>query len=133
MAQETERLERLIADELGACCDGDVDDRLGELEALRGSVPPTAPADLTALKTLGNETRYRLVRLLTASEGERCVCELTPLFDVSDSAVSHALSDLTDAGLVSRRKEGTWRYYRTTDRAEALLAALDDTRGAADA
>jgi DNA-binding transcriptional ArsR family regulator len=48
---------------------------------------------------------------------------------VSDSAISHALSDLRDAGLVTRRKDGTWRYYEATDRAEALLAALDDTRG----
>jgi len=44
--------------------------------------------------------------------------------DVSDSAVSHALSELTDAGLVARRKEGKWRYYRTTDKAERLLGAL---------
>jgi DNA-binding transcriptional ArsR family regulator len=44
--------------------------------------------------------------------------------------VSHALSDLHDAGLVTRRKDGTWRYYEPTDRAVALLDALDRTRGA---
>ena len=51
---------------------------------------------------------------------------------VSDSAVSHALSDLTEAGLVTRRKEGQWRYYDTTDRADGLLAALDSTRESGD-
>jgi DNA-binding transcriptional ArsR family regulator len=50
--------------------------------------------------------------------------------DVSDSAVSHALADLLDADLVTRRKHGTWRYYEATERARALLAALDATREA---
>ncbi|PSP52205.1 hypothetical protein BRC60_00725 [Halobacteriales archaeon QH_1_68_42] len=58
-----------------------------------------------------------------------CVCELSPLVAVSDSAVSHALSDLTEAGLVTRRKEGQWRHYDTTERADTLLGALDGTRG----
>jgi DNA-binding transcriptional ArsR family regulator len=49
---------------------------------------------------------------------------------VSESAVSHALADLVDAGLVDRRKAGKWRYYRTTDRAARLLDALDATREA---
>ena len=66
--------------------------------------------------------------MLTAADRELCVCEINPIFEVSDSAISHALSDLYDAGLVSRRKDGTWRYYETTDRAEALLTALDETR-----
>lgn len=51
---------------------------------------------------------------------------------MSDSAVSHALSDLASAELVTRRKEGTWRYYRSTPRAEQLIEALDSTRNAPD-
>jgi len=47
---------------------------------------------------------------------------------VSDSAISHALSQLTDAGLVTRRKEGKWRMYRATPRANAVLVALDGSR-----
>jgi DNA-binding transcriptional ArsR family regulator len=46
---------------------------------------------------------------------------------VSESAVSHALGDLTTAGLVDRRKDGRWRYYAVTERATALLSALDAT------
>jgi DNA-binding transcriptional ArsR family regulator len=59
-----------------------------------------------------------------------CVCEINPIVDVSDSAISHALSDLREAGLVTRRKDGTWRYYEATERAKALLAALDETQEA---
>lgn len=126
--QAESRLRRLLADELGDCCDADVERRIDELESLAGTVPDRDDRDRAALRTLGDGTRYRLARLLAAADGELCVCELEPLVDVSSSAVSHALSDLADAGLVARRKAGTWRYYRTTDRAERVLAALDDSR-----
>jgi DNA-binding transcriptional ArsR family regulator len=129
MTQDTTRLRRLIAEEVGECCDADVAARLDELEALAASTPEDVAADLDALSTLGDGTRHRIVRLLAAAEGELCVCEFSPLLDVSESAVSHALSDLTDAGLLTRRKEGTWRYYRTTERADRLVDALDATRG----
>lgn len=123
MAETEVRLRRLLTDQLGSCCDADVEARLAELHELEAD---TDPRDLSALSALAGETRHRIVRLLVDG-GERCVCEFTPVLDVSDSAVSHALSTLTEAGLVERRKEGRWRYYRATDRAEALLAALDET------
>jgi DNA-binding transcriptional ArsR family regulator len=132
MDQQTGRLERLIAEELGDCCAADVEDRLDSLRAYQSEMPRDPDADLRALKTLSNDTRYTIVRLLTAAGRELCVCEINPMVDVSDSAISHALSDLADAGLVSRRKDGTWRYYRATDRAEAVLEALDETRGTTD-
>ena len=127
MATNDRRLRRLIADEAGSCCDDDVDARLSALDELAASAPDPS-ADLAAMKALGNDTRHRIVRRLAAADGELCVCEINPLVDVSDSAVSHALSDLTDAGLLDREKRGTWRYYRTTERAEAILEALDTTR-----
>ncbi|MBV0925876.1 metalloregulator ArsR/SmtB family transcription factor [Halomicroarcula limicola] len=130
MSSQTERLERLITEESGECCDADIEGRLDSLRSCQSETPPDPDADLTALKTLGNETRYSIVRLLKAADRELCVCEINPTVDVSDSAISHALSDLHDAGLVARRKDGTWRYYEATDRAEALLTALDETRGA---
>lgn len=128
MSQQTERLERLIADELGECCDGDVEQRLDTLRAYQSEAPSNPDADLTALKTLGNDTRHTIVRLMAAADRELCVCEITAIVDISDSAISHALSDLQEAGLVTRRKDGTWRYYDVTDRAEALIDALDETR-----
>lgn len=127
MNQQSARLERLIADREGECCAGDIE---GRVEALRRHVrdfPSDTARDQTALKTLSNDTRYTIVRLLIAADRELCVCEITPVVAVSDSAVSHALSDLYDAGLVSRRKDGTWRYYEATDRAVARLDALDET------
>lgn len=129
MANQSARLENLITAQIGECCDGDVEARLETLRTYRSDVPANSTDDRAALKTLGDETRYTIARLLAAADRELCVCEIGPVVDVSDSAISHALSDLQDAGLVERRKEGTWRYYDATDRAQALLSALDGTRG----
>jgi DNA-binding transcriptional ArsR family regulator len=129
MGTESARLRRLLDDRLGECCDADVEARIDDLQTLEKGLPDDTGADLTALGTLSDDTRYRIARYLSAADGELCVCELSPLVAVSDSAVSHALSDLTEAGLVTRRKQGQWRYYDTTDRADGLLAALDSTRG----
>jgi ArsR family transcriptional regulator len=128
MSQQSERLERLIVEQEGECCVADIDERVDTLKRHVSAFPADTERDRNALKVLGNDTRYTIVRLLAAAGRELCVCEITPVVDVSDSAVSHALSDLTEAGLVTRRKEGTWRYYEATERATALLDALDGTR-----
>ena len=126
MSQANDRLRRLVSDELGECCDADVEERLADLRALEAATDAEpVPERVRVLSALANDTRYRIVQLLAAADSDLCVCELTPLLDVSDSAISHALSELTDAGLVSRRKEGKWRYYRPTGRAERLLAVFD--------
>ncbi|PSP32926.1 ArsR family transcriptional regulator [Halobacteriales archaeon QH_10_67_22] len=84
--------------------------------------------DVGTLSALGNDTRYEALRLIAESDEGVCVCELEPALGVSQGAVSQALSRLYAAGLVSRRKEGRWRYYTATDRARRLLGALDESR-----
>jgi DNA-binding transcriptional ArsR family regulator len=130
MARASDRLRRLVTAEVGECCEADVEARVAELEGLATAATGDAERDLAALRALGSETRYRIVRLLVAADDELCVCEFDPVIDVSESAISHAVSRLADAGLVTRRKEGRWRYYRATERAERLVAALDATGGA---
>ncbi len=126
----TERLQRYLSDEGGSCGDEEVAQRLAELEELDAAAGgPDLESDVAVLSALANETRYKIVRILHIADGELCVCEFSPLLDVSDSAISHALSQLTDAGLLRRRKDGKWRKYRTTARANALLVALDGSRG----
>lgn len=84
--------------------------------------------DVQILTALGNDTRYEALRHIVAAEDGVCVCELEPALGVSQGAVSQALSKLFSAGLVERRKEGRWRYYVPTPRAERLLRVLDETR-----
>lgn len=124
MPEATRRIRRLISNELGDCVDEDVEKRMAEIEELADRAFGN-DATREVFAVLGNETRYRLARALATSEEERCVCELEPLVEVSNSAVSHALSDLVDADLVHRRKEGNWRYYRTTELATSLFETAD--------
>jgi DNA-binding transcriptional ArsR family regulator len=127
MSEASERLARYLTDVEGADPDG-VDDRLAELDDLQATVDERVAADRPVLAALSNDTRYGLVRALVESDEELCVCELRPLFDVSESAVSYALGELAEAGLVESREDGRWRHYEATERAERLLAALDATR-----
>lgn len=125
----TERLRRYLADECAGCTDEDISQRLAELEELDATTDTSElTSDVDLLSALGNETRYKIVRILHTAGEELCVCEFAPMVDVSDSAISHALSQLTEAGLVTRRKDGKWRMYRATPRANALLVALDGSR-----
>ena len=78
---------------------------------------------------MGNETRYETLRLLAATDEDVCACDLAPELDVDQSTTSRALKALYEAGLVDRRKDGRWRYYSTTPRAETILAAIDASKG----
>ena len=126
MSTETERLRNLLEDELGECREEDVSRRLGKLDDLLAEAgADDASTDADVFSALGNDTRYLIVRLLATADDDLCPCEFESLIDVSQSAISHALSTLVDAGLVERRPEGKWRYYRATPLAEGLLDALD--------
>jgi ArsR family transcriptional regulator len=85
-------------------------------------------ADTDLLSTLGNDTRYEILRRLERAEGQLCVCEIEAAFEVSQGAVSQALARLSRTELVDREKRGRWRYYSTSERADRLLAVLDDLR-----
>ena len=58
---------------------------------------------------LGDETRLRLLELLTA--GERTVAELMAATTLGQSLVSHHLRTLRGAGLVTTRRDGRWVHY----------------------
>jgi len=95
-----------------------------------GDVDPDAMAtDLQVLTAMGNDTRYELLRRIANADDGVCVCDLEAAVGVSQSAVSQALSRLYTAQLVTRRKEGSWRYYEATETTSALLETLDDLRG----
>jgi ArsR family transcriptional regulator, arsenate/arsenite/antimonite-responsive transcriptional repressor len=69
-------------------------------------------------KALGDPTRLQLVDVLRLHAGQVCVCELSPLFDMSQQALSQHLKKLMNAGIVGREKRGIWAFYYVN--AEAL-------------
>jgi ArsR family transcriptional regulator, arsenate/arsenite/antimonite-responsive transcriptional repressor len=62
-------------------------------------------------KALGDPVRLQLVDVLRRHAGKVCVCELVPLFDLSQPTVSHHLKILREAGIVDSERRGLWAYY----------------------
>jgi len=62
-------------------------------------------------KALGDPVRLQLVDVLRKHAGQVCVCELVPLFDLSQPTVSHHLKVLREAGIVGSERQGLWAYY----------------------
>ena len=56
-------------------------------------------------KALAHETRLEIIDILK-EKGEKCVCELTEILEVSQSTVSKHLGVLKKAGIVDSEKEG---------------------------
>jgi len=61
-------------------------------------------------KALGDETRLRIVALL--SHGELCVCHLHDALGLSQPNVSRQLAILRAARIVEDRRDGKWVHYR---------------------
>lgn len=74
-------------------------------------------------KALGDPVRLQLVDLLRKHAGKVCVCELVPLFDLSQPTVSHHLKVLRQAGIVGSERDGLWAYYYVIPEALKELSA----------
>jgi ArsR family transcriptional regulator len=74
-------------------------------------------------KALGDPVRVQLVDVLRKHAGKVCVCELVPLFDLSQPTVSHHLKVLRQAGIVGSEREGLWAYYYVIPEALKELSA----------
>src|SRR5471032_1337628 len=82
-----------------------------------------------ALKAAGEETRLRVLALLT--EAELTVSDLTQILRQSQPRISRHLKLLVEAGLVERFREGAWALFRLAERtgsaefARALIERLN--------
>jgi DNA-binding transcriptional ArsR family regulator len=64
-------------------------------------------------KIVGDTTRIKILHALLVAE--MCVCDLSNLLNVSQSAVSHQLRTLRQADLVTFRKQGKVVFYSLKD------------------
>lgn len=64
-------------------------------------------------KALGDPTRIKIINAL--QKRELCVCDLTAVLNMGQSAVSHQLRVLRNLRLVKFRKEGKVVYYSLDD------------------
>jgi len=77
------------------------------------------------LKALADPVRLRLMSLVAShDDGEACICDLNPAFDLSQPTISHHLKVLHEVGLLDREKRGVWVYYRARPEALSALGTL---------
>ena len=85
---------------LEACCPPLLAAPLGEADADELAL---------AFKALADPVRLRLLSLIAAApEGTACSCDLEEPVGKSQPTVSHHLSVLADAGLITKEKVGRW-------------------------
>lgn len=82
---------------------------------IQAEMPETEMVDqmVNFFKAISHETRMRILSALSISE--LCVCDLSAVLDMTQSAVSHQLKILRDQGLISNRREGKEIYYQLKD------------------
>ncbi len=81
------------------------------------------------LKALSDPVRLRLVSIIASAVGsEACACDLPALVDRTQPTVSHHLSILVDAGIVTREQRGKWAWFGLVpSRLETLGSFLSDS------
>ena len=111
----TPRLVATITDD-APCC--------GSIAAGEAMDRDQAEATASLLKAVADPVRLQLLSLIrTSADQEACVCDLTPAVGLSQPTVSHHLKVLTEAGLVTRERRGTWAWFRI------VPSRLDDLAG----
>ena len=65
------------------------------------------------LKSVAEETRVRIIHILSFATFS--VNELTEILEMGQSRVSRHLKILTDAGILTFQREGSWVYYRLAE------------------
>lgn len=100
------------------------------VDAVRRSMPGERDQERVArlFKVLGDHTRVRILNALHRSE--LCVCDLTAILGMNQSAVSHQLRVLRDGRIVRSRKQGKNVLYSLDDShiAELLSTGFDHVR-----
>ena len=78
------------------------------------------------LRALADPVRLQLLSIIaSAPDREACVCDMTDAVDVSQPTVSHHLKVLTEAGVLTRERRGTWAWFRLeASRLEEIRAFL---------
>jgi len=74
------------------------------------------------LKLVSEENRLKMLCVLR--RGEHCVCEIMENVKMSQSLISHHLSELKQAGIVVDDKRGLRVYYSLTDKGKHITNSL---------
>jgi len=107
------KLETGLVNRLGRLTGSNGDSCLSRYQGMGTTVAKTKRFEraLARARALADEQRLTAVAILRR-EGELCACEIQAALGLTHATVSHHMSVLTAAGIVSARREGKWMYYR---------------------
>ncbi len=89
--------------QISVCCVGALTSALTRKDANELSI---------LLKAVADPVRLQLLSIIRAADAnEACVCDLTDAVQLSQPTVSHHLKVLTDAGLLTRERRGSWAWF----------------------
>ncbi|MHB8185657.1 MAG: ArsR/SmtB family transcription factor [Dermatophilaceae bacterium] len=109
----------MAAPKLAASCTGTLESPL-----------PRAKADELSglLKAVADPVRLQLLSIIRAAVPQTaCVCDLTNAVNLSQPTVSHHLKVLTEAGLLTRQRRGSWAWYTLVPTRLEDIAAIFGT------
>lgn len=72
------------------------------------------------LKTLGDDTRLRIIHLIDQCGPELCVCDMVAVLDLPQSTISRQLMRLRHTGLVVDARDGMWINYAMSDQPDPV-------------
>ena len=77
---------------------------------------------IAVFRALADETRWRIVRLVT--DRALCVCELADILEMPQSSVSSHVQVIRRAGLLESETCGKWVYFRIERESLPFLRSL---------
>ena len=80
--------------------------------------------EIELFKALSDETRIRIMKLLTGFNKPICVCEIVDSLGLPQYLISRHLNILRRAGLVEDSRDGIWVSYSIPDRPTPLVHQL---------
>lgn len=75
-------------------------------------------------KALSDDTRIRIMKLLSASKKPICVCEIVDSLTLPQYLISRHLNILRRAGFIEDSRDGTWVSYSIPNQPTALIHQL---------
>ena len=109
-----QRLEALTGED-AACCVADYTDIIASARRT-----PAFSQALLRAKAMSDEKRLTALALVKR-KGEMCACEIQAALDLSHGTVSHHMTTLEEAGLVTVERRGRWAHYAITKETKEMI------------
>ena len=77
---------------------------------------------VSIFKSLADETRLKIVEMLSC--GEMCACDILEYFHFTQPTLSYHMKQLTDSGLVTARKDGSWMKYSLNNESFEMMSTV---------